>query len=184
LNYNEATQYCRWLSGEHGFPAEQWCYPEDYWRDDGTSPKVEPCSDYLEREGYRLPTEEEWECATRAGATTCRFYGGSAGLLKHYAHYRFTSEGPRPVGLLKPNDLGLFDVYGNVGEWCEWGSDGDKDPDVYAMYRGGSCRGTEPAIRSACRRYLAYVQKGEHTGFRIARTISIAGDPEQKGASK
>jgi formylglycine-generating enzyme required for sulfatase activity len=51
---------------------------------------------------------------------TSRFYGAADELLKEYAWYTKTTdgEGTRPVGLLKPNDLGLFDMYGNVFEWC------------------------------------------------------------------
>src|SRR5882762_8004362 len=75
---------------------------------------------FLSLTGYRLPTEAEWEYACRAGAVTSRFYGGAEEMLDRYAWY-FGNFRDRawPVGRLKPNDYGLFDVYGNVIEWCQ-----------------------------------------------------------------
>jgi hypothetical protein len=70
--------------------------------------------------GYRLPTEAEWEYACRAGAATSRYYGESDELLDKYAWYAQNAGGrSRPVGCLKPNDLGLFDMHGNVSTWCQ-----------------------------------------------------------------
>ena len=70
--------------------------------------------------GYRLPTEAEMEYATRAGAMTSRYFGETEDLLPKYAWYTKNSqEKTWPVGSLKPNDLGLFDVQGNVYTWCQ-----------------------------------------------------------------
>lgn len=180
LTYNDATQYCRWLSNEELLRRNEWCYPPATSDEQGLLYVVEPYPDFLEREGYRLPTEAEYEYATRAGATASRFFGSSTIPLKYYASYRFNSESPRPVGLLKPNDFGLFDVYGNVAEWC-----GLHPTERHkAVSRGGNWNCTNVPLRSAARVLLAYAQSGEHTGFRVARTIPLAGDPEQKGASK
>ena len=78
-------------------------------------------ADVLERTGYRLPTEAEWEYACRAGAGTSRYYGHSPDLLKVYASVpkptaRIT---PGRAASLFPNDLGLFDMLGNMDEWCQ-----------------------------------------------------------------
>ncbi len=67
---------------------------------------------------YRLPTEAEWEYASRAGATTEYFFGNEEAKLGDYAWYNANSEGKtHPVGLKKPNKWGLYDIYGNVSEW-------------------------------------------------------------------
>jgi formylglycine-generating enzyme required for sulfatase activity len=77
-------------------------------------------SDWLSRRGYRLPTEAEWEYASRAGTVTSYYFGESRELLGRYAWYLDNSEERSwPVGSLLPNALGLFDMHGNVFNWCQ-----------------------------------------------------------------
>ena len=76
-------------------------------------------ADALKQPGYRLPTEAEWEYACRAGTMTSRYYGRSVKLLEKYAWYLANSQDHAwPCGRLLPNELGLFDMLGNVYEWC------------------------------------------------------------------
>jgi formylglycine-generating enzyme required for sulfatase activity len=147
---------------------------------------------YLHRTGYRLPTSAEWEYAARAGATTSWFFGSSEELLREYAWYAGNAYGERawPVGQLKPNDLGLFDVHGNVWEWIgdmwkPYPEDPtpavridreDSIPIVSAQYkrprRGASYAYEAPFLRAAHRGSYVPDERRDNVGFRIVRTIA------------
>lgn len=116
-------------------------------------------------DGYRLPTEAEWEHACRAGSTDER-----PGDLDEIAWYRDNAgDGPRPVGLKAPNAWGLHDTIGNVWEWC-WDV---FDPEVYGEYRvfrGGGWFDPPRSARASCRRKSHPTFAIDDLGFRLARS--------------
>ena len=81
---------------------------------------MEYCRWLSERTGklYRLPTEAEWEYGCRAGTKSAFFFGDDPSKLGEYAWYVENAEKPQPIGKKKPNPWGLFDIHGNVAEWC------------------------------------------------------------------
>ena len=145
-------------------------------------------TDYLTRTGYRLPTEAEWEYACRAGAVTSRYYGETEELLAKYGwHLGNSQERTWPVGSKKPNDLGLFDMHGNVWNWCQERylrvSGGqravdDKEDSNYVVsdrddrsLRGGTFGGPACYLRSAYRTSYKPAVINHNIGFRLARTF-------------
>jgi formylglycine-generating enzyme required for sulfatase activity len=112
IKWDNVAAYCTWLSKEEGIPRDQWCYEIK-----GNELTLKENS--LSLTGYRLPTEAEMEYAIRAEALTSRHFGETDELMPEYAWFRENSQSDRhPVGRLKPNDFGLFDVHGNVYTWC------------------------------------------------------------------
>ncbi|MDT0268944.1 SUMF1/EgtB/PvdO family nonheme iron enzyme [Streptomyces sp. DSM 44915] len=118
-------------------------------------------------DGYRLPTEAEWEYACRAGTE-----GPHYGPLAEIAWYRENSgERPHPVGGRRPNAWGFHDLLGNVWDWC-W----DRyDPEVYGAYRvlrGGGWFDEHWSIRAAARRRSHPTFRVDDVGFRLARSVT------------
>jgi formylglycine-generating enzyme required for sulfatase activity len=194
-NWFQAAHYCNWLSKQEGLPKSEWCYEPIL------DPKAWPLFDakyeggmrlarnYLQRQGYRLPTEAEMEYATRAGAVTARYYGETDELLLKYAWYRTnSSERAWPVGSLKPNDLGLFDAQGNVFTRCQErfkaypaGNKATEDTEDELVVtstdsrvlRGGSFGVHASYLRSAFRDGNVPTNHANFIGFRPARTLRL-----------
>ena len=145
------------------------------------------CQDFIRKlnaktdGGYRLPTEAEWEYACRAGTTTAYFFGDK--ITPTDANYGDSRIGnPLVVGSYKPNGFGLYDMHGNVNEWCEdwyrvYPAGAVTDPKGPAKGKNRVLRGGDYGIygnpyRSAKRRSeLPTYQSCIVNGFRLARTI-------------
>jgi serine/threonine protein kinase/formylglycine-generating enzyme required for sulfatase activity len=184
ISWNMAAVYCNWLSKQEGMDdPEQWCY--EIKENVPTLKK-----NYLSLSGYRLPTEAELEYATRAGALTSRYFGETDELLSKYAWYEKNSYGRAwPVGTLKPNDLGLFDVQGNVFTWCQdWYTyypagkgeevteDKEQEDGLTAtgrVVRGSSFTNHPVDLRSAFRSVYGPSFRPVIYGFRVARTFTL-----------
>jgi formylglycine-generating enzyme required for sulfatase activity len=136
---------------------------------------------------FRFPTEAEWEYACRAGTKTPLYSGAADRHLDAVAWYADNSgETTHPVGQKKPNAWGLYDMHGNVWEWCQdWCGVGDdyaagaaKDPTgaafspgSYHVARGGGWGSNAGYCRSANRGSLDPNDRGYYVGFRLVRSL-------------
>jgi len=130
---------------------------------------------------YRLPTETEWEYAARGGTQTAYFFSEDKGRLGEYAWFNKNSEDKttHPVKQKKPNPYGLYDIYGNAGEWVQdwYDSELSFDPQgpVYGsdrVIRGGSWYHDFRGLRSAFRDSGSPSGRYNFVGFRLVRTKS------------
>lgn len=128
LSWEDAVKFCEWLSGKEG-------------------------------KRYRLPTEAEWEWAGRAGKLTTYHFGNDHRKLSDYAWYKDNAgRHTHRVGLMKPNAWGLFDVHGNVFEYChDWYND---LPDAQVSDPAGPTTGEFKVVRGG-----GWVNKPEKSGF-------------------
>ncbi len=159
VSWANAALYCNKRSAAEGLTP---CYNEE----------TAECN--FAADGYRLPTEAEWEYACRAGTKDDYYFGRDAKMLKVHAWFEENaSRQTQPVAQKKPNPWGLFDMCGNVAEWCndmysegyyavspEKNPTGAKESEKYVL-RGGAWNSSAAMCRSARR-------VGEEPGFQDA----------------
>jgi eukaryotic-like serine/threonine-protein kinase len=195
VNWSEAIGYCRWLSTKSGIQESNQCYenPENLTKDDEGNVNYETLD--LNGRGFRLPTESELEVICRGEIQTAYSFGNDDGLLRDYGWYLDNSnKWSHPVGNLRPSIRGLFDLHGNMFEWCH---------DQYADYvvdlveedplgpllgsdrvrRGGGWLSEAAICRSAYRSTLVPSIRTSSMGIRLVLNPSIKspeGDKEAK----
>jgi formylglycine-generating enzyme required for sulfatase activity len=153
VSWEDAVAYCAWLSKKTG-------------------------------KEYRLPTEAEWEYACRAGTTMKWSFGDDESELEHYAWYdKNSNRKTHEVATKKENPWGLFDMHGNVWEWCldDWVDNYHETPrdgtankiskDSRKVVRGGSWFNFANYTRSAYRSNGTPTNRSFNVGFRLLRTL-------------
>jgi formylglycine-generating enzyme required for sulfatase activity len=169
VSWEDAVTFCNKLSEAAGL---QSCYDLSTWACDFT------------KNGYRLPTEAEWEYACRAGTTTNYYTGDSESDLAKAGWYLGNSGNTtHAVGGKQANALGLYDMHGNVWEWCsDWygrySSANATDPQGPSsgssrVERGGSWGSSGNCCLSAYRRSLSPDGRSDGIGFRVVRQSNI-----------
>jgi hypothetical protein len=193
-NWYDAVRFCRWLGQQNGLSEEQQPYPNDktldavqYPRETGPdandAPRNWPLR--LDLPGFRLPIEAEWEVACRSGMRTRYSFGGQADLIIRYAwSLDDSAEISHPPRMKRPNLRGIFDLQGNIFEWChDWygnyASDAIDDPlgpgeGSVRVNRGGSWRFSSAYCRSAARFRVDPWSRTDVLGMRVVLTVDAA----------
>jgi len=180
----DAMEYCRRLSVRDEIPESEIVVPsKDFDKSEYPS--------FLAGRGYRLPLEVEWEVACRAGSVTPRFFGYAPDLLSSYCYYIANSGGTtQPVGTAMPNQLGIFDMVGNVAEWCAeiYVQNREFVPDQVApplpfpptssvVVRGNEFVSSARMVRTANRFYSRPDVQAYARGIRVVHTVQEPNKP-------
>lgn len=171
VSWWDAVRYCNWLSEQAGYQPVYTLMAEDSIVADWAA------------NGFRLPTEAEWEYAARSRDSEDKWAGTSnEDELPRYVNYETQEDGfvhTAPVGSLQPNGLGLYDMSGNVWEWCwDWFGNYPEEEQVnprgpmrngYRVLRGGAWNFEPQWSRVASRFRHKWDGRGNTRGFRLAR---------------
>jgi formylglycine-generating enzyme required for sulfatase activity len=167
VSWYEAIEYCNKLSLKEGLTPVYRGSGDDITCDFNAT-------------GYRLPTEAEWEYAARGGNKDLSYeYAGGNRVDVVAWYYENSDDSTHPVGTKQANSLGLYDMSGNVWEWCwDWYGDysGGRQSDPtgtslgsYRVIRGGSWSNTDFRMRSVVRNYNTPSAQNIYLGFRLVR---------------
>ena len=179
VGWMDAIGYCNWLSRKEKFPQAY----------DSSGNLIDEAgnitSDLSKVFGYRLPTQEEWVYAAKGGSHSKNFsFAGSNDLLEIAWFWRNSGDmlytnvydpkifytlnmKSKPIGRKKPNEIGLFDMFGNVKEWCMTIPAKGKEAPV----KGGSYISLEPELSFESVALTDKETRSSELGFRIVRTV-------------
>jgi formylglycine-generating enzyme required for sulfatase activity len=187
-------------------PAEQmrWTDAALFCNERSRAEELTPCYDEasfacdFDADGYRLPTEAEWEFAARAGATGDVYFPSSQKLVSHACYAGTSPQGTEPVGSRRPNDWGLYDMLGNIAEWChdvysptyyvDSPSENPRGPENGAkrVLRGGSWKSEEVDCRVSARGFddsgiadACFARN--YVGFRCVRRLNAEEEAMLRG---
>ncbi|MEC0091108.1 formylglycine-generating enzyme family protein [Paenibacillus macquariensis] len=168
ISWHDAITFCNLLSQQAGLKA---CYSI------GADGEDIICD--WESDGYRLPSEAEWQYACKAGTTGYRY-----GEIDKVAWYNQNSGGnSHEVGGKEPNAWGLYDMLGNVWEWC-WDVYDENVYGTYRIFRGGSWAEEERGCGATCRRRSHPTFSIDDLGFRLAQTLIVRDYADCKEATE
>ncbi|WP_367391746.1 SUMF1/EgtB/PvdO family nonheme iron enzyme [Lewinella sp. LCG006] len=174
ISWLDAATYCNWLSEQHGYTPVY----EINLKSGSASLRSEKGRI---PNGYRLPTEAEWEYAARGGVMGDKSerYSGSNNLSEVGWYEANSKDQTHPVAQLQPNNAGIYDMSGNVWEWCfDWYGEypstpqrGPIGPDAgsHRIIRGGAWLQSADDCRVSTRQYRRPEEKTVYIGFRLAR---------------
>ena len=175
---NNNPSFFKKLGDDNPIERVSWYLIQDFIKRLNEKEKLKP------KEGYRLPTEAEWEYVCKAGSSTKYYHSNKSDLLEEYAWFSYTSNrSTQVVGTKKPNAFGIYDMLGNVREWChDW-----YDPKYYQKspvndpqgpakgefktMRGGSWYCVPRLTRTTQRYHHIPSSKSFLIGFRLVKQI-------------
>jgi len=177
VSWNDAISYCNWLSEKEKLP-KAYDNNGNLLDKDGRV-----TTDITEVLGYRLPTEAEWEYTARGGNKSKGYKCAGSDNVDDVAWYYLNSDKKtQEVGMKAPNELDIYDMSGNVCEWCsDWLGDysrlsqtnpyNNSTVDSYRVQRGGSWSFDAWTVCVSARSYSTPTDTADFLGFRIARTV-------------
>ena len=168
ISWYEALEFCNKLSKLHGLEPVYSIFYNEIKNETINTYDGKKIEWNKKANGYRLPTSAEWECAIRAGTRTPFYTGKTISLQQANFQKEVSDTNYVPVGIYAPNPWNLYDMAGNVYEWC-WDWFDENYTSLGKIIRGGAYWSPKEDLRSAALSCSVPNHKGY--GFRLARSV-------------